>query len=757
MNTPPTASIPSPGAPATLLRGATSGFVVLLRTVRKSWPIVTASVALAAGGAVLYTKSATKIYECKTLIEIDSHVPQPLSSEQGNPMLEIGAGALWDDHVYYETQYKIMASDRVLSAVVRDLGLASDRDFTNAAPGSRPMTIEEATATLRGMVNIEPIKYSQLVWVKVDSARPAQARRISDAVANAYIEQNLQTALSATSNAFVWLSGQLDHIRQDLEQDEDALYDFKRVNDLPSTSINETSNMLRIEMQELDLALTHTRTKKEEVAAREAELAKVSAETADQLPASELLGSPFLQSLRTQYQDAVKERLSALADGKGENHPLVKRADGRLTETRDALLAEVRNIKGAVEKDLAVITREEAGDSALFEATRRRAVDLNMKEIEYHRLDRTRDQNEKLYGVLLQRMKESDLARMMRVNNIRVVDLATESLDPVRPRSGTNLTIGLFFGVAVGIALAWARQQLDSSLKTPGELESELGVTFLGLLPEVDDADEDRRRRSRRRRRQASVATGPSAVELVVHSRPLSGVAEAARSIRTNLLFMNPDRPYRTLLVTSAAPSEGKTTIACSIAIALAQGGQRVCIVDCDLRRPRLNHIFDRLGDKGVTNVLVGDATIDEVAKPTVVDSLWSIPAGPTPPNPADMLHSESFRRFLVDLASKFDRVIIDSAPLVAVTDSAIISTQTDGTVFVVRAFKTSKHLSAQGLRVLRDVDARIVGAVLNAVDLKRQEYSYYYHYYYYKREGYASHGRTGDRDEAEGQGAAPN
>jgi succinoglycan biosynthesis transport protein ExoP len=221
---------------------------------------------------------------------------------------------------------------------------------------------------------------------------------------------------------------------------------------------------------------------------------------------------------------------------------------------------------------------------------------------------------------------------------------------------------------------------------------------------------------------------------------------------------MNPDKPYRTLLVTSAAPSEGKTTIACSIAIALAQGGQRVCIVDCDLRRPRLHRIFDRVGDHGLTNVLVGEATLDEVAKPTVVDNLWSIPAGAIPPNPADILHSERLKRLLAEIASKFDRVIIDSAPLVAVTDSAIISTLADGTVFVVRAFKTSKHLSAQGLRVLRDVDAPVVGAVLNAVDLNRQEYSYYYHYYYYKqREGYATPSGPPNRDEADRPGAAPN
>jgi capsular exopolysaccharide synthesis family protein len=326
---------------------------------------------------------------------------------------------------------------------------------------------------------------------------------------------------------------------------------------------------------------------------------------------------------------------------------------------------------------------------------------------------------------------------MMRGNNIRVVDAANQPHLPIRPRVGLTLGIGLFVGLLFGVAIAWTREQLDTSLKTPDDLEKKLGVTFLGLLPEL--GDEIRPRYGRRRRRVAKPdpsATG--AIELIVHTRPLSGIAEAARSVRTNLMFMNPDRPYRKLLVTSAAPSEGKTTVACSIAIALAQGGQRVCIVDCDLRRPRLHRIFGRRGETGVTNVLVGESTIDEVARPTDVDNLWSIPAGPIPPNPADMLHSERFRKFIQDLGDRFDRVIIDSPPVVVVTDSAILSTLVDGTVFVVRAFKTSKHLAAQGLRSLRDVDASLVGVVLNAVDLNRHEYSYYYHYYYYKRDGYS-------------------
>jgi len=438
-------STAAPPSTAAFIRQATSSFIGLLKAVRKHWPVVAAFVALFAGGALLYAKSSTKIYESSSLVEISTSVPQPLG-EPGRPALDMGAGNGWDNHVYYETQYKIIVSARVLGAVVRDLGLNNDPTFVPTKPGDPPLSLEDVAAILRRQVSVEPVKYSQLVWIKVDDSDKQRARRICDAVANAYIEQNLETAVSATADAVVWLGGQLDHVKDSLENDENALHDFKLKNDLPSTSINESSNMLRLEMQEFDTALAHTRTKKAELAARYDELSKVSSDNPDQLPASELLASGYLQNQRSQYQESLKEKLSLIAEGKGENHPLVRRAEERTAETRSALLAEIDNIKGAVQRDLAIVTKEETTEAGLFEATRRRAVDLNMKEIEYHRLDRTREQNEKLYEMLLERMKQSDLARMMRVNNIRVVDRATEPHSPVRPRVFVNLSVGLFFG-----------------------------------------------------------------------------------------------------------------------------------------------------------------------------------------------------------------------------------------------------------------------------------------------------------------------
>jgi capsular exopolysaccharide synthesis family protein len=450
-----------------------------------------------------------------------------------------------------------------------------------------------------------------------------------------------------------------------------------------------------------------------------------------------LLSNAFLQTLRTQYQAAVRERAELLAQGKGENHPSVKTADEKIALTRQHLIGEIRNIQGAVERDLAIIQRQEAGEASLYEGSRKKAVDLNLKELEFHRLDRLRSQNEKLYDTLLQQLKEADLRRMMNTNNIRIVDVPVEPKDPVSPRVLVNVGIGLIVGLVFGVALALLREQTDNTLKTPEDVENRLRVTFLGLVPEIhdeDDGSDKRRVKLGRRARRIKTELAP---ELLIHERPTSGLAEAARALRTNLMFMNPDKPYRRMLVTSAAPAEGKTTVAVNIAISLAQGGQRVCIVDCDLRRPRLHRIFDRAGDVGLMNALLGDATIDEVAKPTLVPNLYCVPCGPTPPSSADVVASEKFRKLLDELGEHFDRVILDSPPLLAVTDSAIVSTLADAVIFVIRAFNTKIPLCRSGLRRLRDVDAPIAGAVLNAVNLERHEYSYY-HYYYSKRDGYA-------------------
>jgi capsular exopolysaccharide synthesis family protein len=722
----------TPPAPKlTIEKTALDGVFSSLRAIRKHWAIVLGLVLVCGAASLAYSKTLPKIYEAQSLLEFDPDVIKPLGNK-ADPM--VGWSAVWDTQQYYETQYRIMQSERVLSAVVRDLSLQNDANFLGYTPKS-PAPLDATVASLRGRLIIEPVKGSRLVLIKIQDTRPEQARRLSDAVARAYIQQNLDKMVNATGDTVVWLSGQLDHFKQELEQTENSLHEFKKQNDLPSSTLEDLSKMIRLEMQDYDGALTRTRMRRQELAARHAELAKISAEQPDQVPASELLSNAFLSGLRTQFQQAQRERAELVAEGKGENHPAVKKADEKIGLAKTHLLSEIKNIQGAVQRDLSIIERQENGEASLYEGARKKAVELNLKELEFHRLDRMRAQNEKLYAVLLEQMKEADLRRMMNTNNIRMVDNAQEPKDPIAPRVSVNVSIALLVGLVIGLALAIVREQLDNTLKTPEDIETRLGVTFLGLLPDIVDESVQKGAPKRRARRNA--APSQLAPELLVHERPTSGIAEAARSLRTNLMFMNPDEPYKRLLVTSAAPAEGKTTVAVSIAISLAQGGQRVCIIDCDLRRPRLHRIFDRAGDVGLMNVILGEATVDEVAKPTVVPNLYCIPCGPIPPNSADVVSSDKFRRLLDDISARFDRIVLDTPPVIAVTDSAIASTLVDGVVFVVRAFRTSVNLCRSGLRTLQDVDAPIAGAVLNAVNLNRHEYNYY-HYYYYKREGYA-------------------
>lgn len=744
-----------PGPIGAESRGADDdGARALLRLasgVRKHWALVVAALILGAGVALLYSKSQPKIYQATAMLEFDPNPVRPLGNKD-DPMM--AWNSYFDNQETLQTQFKVVTSDSVLTKVVHDLGLQSDPGFLGRkTPPDKPLAMDDAVIKLRDGITVEPIKNTLLFLIKVDNTDPTFARRLCDAIARIYIAQNLQRSVLESGDAALWLNGQVDHYRGELEQNENDLHEFKKKNELPSSTLEEVSKMIRLEMQNYDDALTHTRTKKQELAARHGELAKVTTDNVNLIPASELLNNAYLQTLRGQYLAATKEREESLAEGKGENHPTVRATDEKIANSKRALVSEIRNIQGAVERDLAVIERQEAGEAALYDDARKRAVELNLKELEYHRLDRQRETNEKMYGTLLERMKEADLARMMNVNNVRLVDPPAQPKSPIRPLTLVNVGVGSILGLVLGLGLAILREQLDSSVKTPADVEDKIGVTFLGMLPalEGEGGNASYGRHKRRHRTQAKL-DGDAA--LCVHQYPLSGVAEAARSLRTNLTFMSPDKPYRMLLVTSAAPSEGKTTVAASIAIALAQSGHRVCIVDCDLRRPRVHRVFGRPGADGVTSVLVGEASLDDVVKPAqagpagdLIPNLWCIPAGTPPPNPADLLQSERFKKLLAELGARFDRVIVDSPPLAAVTDSAIMSTLVDATVVVIRAHATSWQLVKQGLRSLRDVDATVAGAVLNAVDFAKGDYSYYYQqYYYYRREGYAAQKRDDDR-----------
>src|SRR6185295_8896979 len=357
---------------------------------------------------------------------------------------------------------------------------------------------------------------------------------------------------------------------------------------------------------------------------------------------------------------AEAEHASLIGAGKGEEHPLVASAAARVASARQALQSELRNIKDAAARELSAVAHEADSLAELLDQAQRRAQELSRLEVDYRRLERSKLQTEKLYGLVIERSKESDLTRMMRFNNIQTIDTPVAPKKPIGPNLPLNLALGLFAGLGLGLCGAFAREMFDQSVKSPQEIEQDLAMTFLGLLPRQASGNGPAQSRSRRRRPGREPQEH---LEWLVHEDNTSPISEAARGIRTNLAFMSPDRPYRSFLITSASPSEGKTTVACWLATAMAQAGQRVLLVDCDLRRPRLHRIFDLVNDRGVTSVLVDRPAFKAAVHETRVPGLSVLLSGPASPNPSESLQSKSFENLLADALASYDQVVLDSPP----------------------------------------------------------------------------------------------
>ncbi|HEY2405858.1 MAG TPA: polysaccharide biosynthesis tyrosine autokinase [Polyangiaceae bacterium] len=727
----PSQAPPSPVAGAAAEQEETFSPAIFVRAVRKHWLIALTLMVASVICSWLYSANQRKLYEAVATVQLD---PQPLTPLGHSQVVESGSDSYWSNQEYFATQHQVITSRKIALLVVQKLGLMSDATFIGPQNSEHKMAPEQVAEGLRARLKVEPIEDSRLARVKFTDADPARAQRILTAVVDTYVEQNLDTTLDATNKTVEWLDMQLARLKGDLESQEMDLHDFKIKYNLLSVSYGDQSNMLRAQIQQLNETLTALKAKKENVVARIDILKKINPEDPADVPASVLFTSDTLSMLRSSYIDAKRERASLKAFGKDDNHPQVQAASAAVEASRGALTAELANIKHGADLELAAVGQEVAGLNGLYESAKHEALELNLKELEYSRLERSKDNTEKLFGLVLERSTESGLSKMMPFNNVRVLDRPLRPGAPVFPKTGTNLAVGAVLGLLLGLGGALGRDLLDRTVRNAEDTERELGLSVLGSLQDVSGGGKQSvgyygYGRSRRQRVNPETTTADSVdPELLVHTHPKSVVAEAARAIRTNLMFMSPDQPFRCLLVTSAGPAEGKTTVAACIAVAMAQTGQRVCLVDCDLRKPRVHTLFKERNDRGVTTALLDPSDMDASILGTPVANLSVMKAGPTPPNPADLMHTEAFGKVLDGLRARFDRVVIDSPPIGLVTDGVILATRVDATVLVVRALSTRRDAAKRAVRALRDVGANCAGFVLNAsAGGGRYYYSGYY------------------------------
>ena len=366
----------------------------------------------------------------------------------------------------------------------------------------------------------------------------------------------------------------------------------------------------------------------------------------------------------------------------------------------------VDSIKGEYEEAEA---NERTALLALTEQEKK-ALELNRMAIEYNVLKRDTETNREMYEALLKRMKETDISGGLQASNIRVIDKAEVPKGPIKPRKSTNIIMAIFIGILSGAAAAFTLEYLDDSIRNQRDIEAYIQLPFLGHVP--------------------IVRTKGATVGLYANLYPRSEVSESLRSVKTNINFTLTTPPPHALLLTSVAPQEGKTSLSSNLSIVMAQGGDRVLLVDADMRHPTVHKIFKTENSKGLRDYLSGAADFDSVVQKSMVENLSIVASGRVPPNPVELLDSPRTKLFLKEAKAKFDRIIIDSPPIIAVSDALILAKLVDGVVYIVRGSKTSREAAFEGKRRLLDIDAKILGIALNYIDIRKERY-YYYGYYY--------------------------
>jgi succinoglycan biosynthesis transport protein ExoP len=702
---------------------------VLHALKRRKWIIVVSTVVVA-GAVVAGTMRQPKIYGAAAQIMIEPNLPKVLGNDVSIDNMAEQARA---ERVFNNTQYKTITSRTVIRDVIDRLQLDQDKDFLTTYELGGIKDEEALAKAIEGVLLkntlVEPETGTRIVTLRVEDQDPMRAVKIANTLGDAYIDFTLRKRLDKTHEASKWLDLRVEEFGKRLEDAEKRLYEFKRDNSVFSVSIEDRQNMTGASLQILTEKLVETRTKIIELHARRQVVQQLLQNSqADPSEIPEVAESEVVGELRAALVTLDKQQ-AELSARYGAKHPVMVGIDQQIAKTQEQLKQEVRRVVSALDSKILAVETAQKGLEAEMAQQKEKALALNNLALDYTKLTRDFGTTKTTYEQLLKRQTEADLSgRLDMFNFVDWFQRAEPKMAPVRPSLTRNALMGLAVGLLLGLLIALAGVLLDNTVHTQAEVEELLRLPFLGLIPRIADDE----------RAQAKEIGYNRNRDLFVVQNPKSAVAECARSVRTNLLFMGADRPLRKLLMTSAGTGEGKTTTSIGLAVTMAQAGNRVVLLDTDLRKPRLHRTFGVSGEVGITSVLVDAAKLDEAIKKTEVVGLDLLPCGPLPPNPADLLHSDRFKELLERLAGMYDRVLLDSPPVGVVTDAAILSQLVDGSLLVIQANRTTRESARRARRRLLDVEANIVGVVLNDLDIDSAANSNQYYYYRY---GYGTDG----------------
>ncbi|MBI2677330.1 MAG: polysaccharide biosynthesis tyrosine autokinase [Candidatus Koribacter versatilis] len=683
-------------------------FRVLLK--RKWTVLVTLAIAVCLAGLV--TARATRLYESSGRISINPSDADVLNLKDSN------AGN--SDGLEVDTQVRILQSDAVaLESAKRMRGAAGQLE-------GKPLDAAEEAGligTFRSRMTVVSIPDTRIIEIRYLHTDPQYAAAAVNTIAAVFIEQNFKTKYDSTMRASDWLTQQLTEMQTKVQTADQKLVDYQRANGI--VGVDEKTNITMSKLDDLNKQMTEAQTDR-----IQRQAIYEQAKSGDRKVLANTSPNMLVERLRQQESD-LQTQLAQLTTQFGPSYPKVLELNNQLKQVQSTLETETTKIQGKLESEYLSAMSRERMLSAALEKQKQAANALNEKAIQYTLLKRDADSTRQIYEGMLAKQKEAVVTAGLRSNTIRIVDPARVPVLPSHPNVPRNMLIGFLFGLTAGIALAFVQEMLDNTVKTPEEVTYLTNLPALGMIPLNKRLTEKTQKKANGNGAMALTRkdTWRESTELVSHSRPKSEIAEAYRALRTSILLSSLGAPPKCILVTSALPQEGKTTTCINIAIVLAQKGAKVLLVDADMRRPSIHNKLALRARGGLSTLLTGSDTMANVlVNSTEVPNLHVLPAGPPPPHPAELLGSTVMKSYILEWREKFDHVIIDSPPCLSVTDAVLLSVDVDAVALVLRSGQTPKDAVRRARNLLFQVKAKVLGVVVNAVDMRSPD-MYYYSY----------------------------
>ena len=688
--------------------------------IKRKWSILAVFLIVAIATAI-GTLMQTPIYRSEMTLRIDNDASKIIPFKDGT-YYDYG------DSDYFQTQLELLKSRALAERVVAQMKLKPavvtapparpwwEEYFRKDVPQDAPLSVEEAAKaavrsvaeSLRGGLTVTAVKNTKMVRVAYASASPRLAADVLNAVAQVFINYNLEQRYDQSSYAKTFLEEKLAETKAKLETNERALIEFQRANAI--VSVDDRQTVLSSTLSDFTAAANKA---EQELAKATAlyELIKTNPESAPQV-----LESKAVQSLKEQKAKLQADYADNLRIYK-PGYPKMQQLQAQIDEIDKNVNAEIESVKRSVETSYQSLQTQQKTILAKLEQTKKDVLDLQGRSIQYNILKRDVDTDRAIYNSLLQRLNEVGVTGGTGANNIAVVDRAEIPSVPFKPDLKQNLIIAMLLGLIGGVALAFFLEHLDDTIRMPEDMEQLTQLPVLGVVPKLQHPKSGEGR----------------SLGLLAHDDVRSTFAEAYRSVRTALQFSTRDGAPRVFMVTSTAQGEGKTTTALALAINSAQTGRPVLLIDSDMRHPAVHKALGIDNSRGLSNYLSSDVPPLGVVRTTHIPNFFVIPAGPMPPNPVELLSGPKFALLLAQLGERFGQIVVDSPPVLGLADSIVLGDRVGSVLFVVASGITRKAHARAALKRLRQASVQPLGAVMTKLNLRDGMYGYESAFYYYR------------------------